>query len=176
MSVRLSRLVGLLALCLPLAACATAATAGGEELSPPSAIYEGAIAQNVTYADSGLTLRVPPPSASARAPLAQAYVANCESGDAICVVGERPTIFLAVATLTTAGEEQKDGTIRPVMEDTLVYVIQYTKVPCVGSGPPRRTKSAPSPTTSVCTILNFVDAASGAVLHSIQGPGLEPVT
>jgi hypothetical protein len=157
-----------------LAACGTSAKAGGGEPSLPAAIYAGAVTANVEYADGGIILKVPPTSANARASWSDAYVASCMSGDAICDVGKKPMIFLAVATIGIAGEAQKDGSLRPVVEDKLVFVMQYTNVPCTGSGPPRR-KERTTPTMSFCTVLNFIDADSGRVLYSVQGPALEPL-
>ena len=90
MSVGLVRLPGLLASCLVLAACATSATAEGGDQPLPSATYAGAITDRAEYADGGIILEVPPASARARASWSQAYVTNCESGEAICVVGQRP--------------------------------------------------------------------------------------
>jgi hypothetical protein len=57
------------------------------------------------------------------------------SGDAICDLSQSPTIYLAEATVTSAGQIQDDGSLAPLMKDTLVYVLTWTNVPCTAAGP-----------------------------------------
>jgi hypothetical protein len=131
----------------------------------PPARYVGAIAEPILY--TGVVLE-PPATTQVGVSWTQAY-ANCLTGDAICDAGAGPTISLARATVSGVGEALPDGSIDLLLNERLVYVLTWTGVPCLPVGPAAR---RPVPTALPCTVLNFVDANTGAVVHSIQGPSL----
>jgi hypothetical protein len=129
------------------------------------------------YLDGGVTLDIPPSSAATGVSWSGAYATNCESSAAICPADQTATVFLAVATISNAGEEQKDGSLRPLLSGALVFVIQYTGEPCVRNGPiplPDQTALA-TPTTQLCAVLNFVDAHTGKMVYTLEGPDLKPL-
>jgi len=134
-----------------------------------SATFAGPIKAPVRYPNSGITLTVPAANAAAQATASwsDAY-ANCMSGAAICDATKPPTIALATATVDKAGTEGVNGSVVPLLNDTLVYVLSWIGVPCspVG-GPPGANSSAQK---FSCTLLNLVDAKSGKVLYTVESP------
>ena len=166
MSPRSTWLIGILATCALVSGCGSADALP----SLPAAIYEGPITSRISYANAGVILDVPS-STDGVMSWSEVYTDNCTSGDALCHLGKAPTINLAVATTTNAGEAKGDGSIEPLMQGTLVYVIKWTDVACTPPvGPPGRIE--PSAPANTCTILNFVDARSGGVLYSVEGQNL----
>jgi hypothetical protein len=131
----------------------------------PPARYMGAITEPVLY--TGVVLE-PPTTTQVGVSWTQAY-ANCLTGDAVCDARTGPTISLARATVSGVGEALPDGSVDLLLNERLVYVLTWTGVPCLPVGPPGR---HPSPTAVPCTLLNFVDASTGDVVHSMQGPSL----
>jgi hypothetical protein len=172
---RTARLAGLLLSYTVIAGC-QATTSTGAEQPLASATYAGAIAERIEYLGGTITLDVPSPSARASVSWSSAYVTNCESGDAICVPDQKATVFLAVATISNAGAEQADGSLRPLISGALVFVIEYTGEQCARSGPadPEHTAKV-TPTPELCTVLNFVDARSGKVVYTLEGPDVKPL-
>lgn len=101
----------------------------------------------------------------------QAYDA-CKSGEGTCDQQTAAVISLALATSPNAGGiSSADSSIRPLVHGTLVYVITQVGVPCAATGMPAGPGTKPT-TASVysCTFVNFVDAATGKVLYSTNGP------
>lgn len=174
MTIRPTRLVAMLAVCTVMGGCATSAGADAQaQPSWPTANYDGPIRARAVYENAGIILDVPSSEQRASVAWSDAYVSNCTTGDAICDPSGPPTIVLAKATTTSAGEEQKDGSIAPIMKDTLVYVVQWTGVPCMPVGPMRPTnETAATAAKHSCTVMNFIDATTGLVLYSVQGPNL----
>jgi len=165
---------------ITLAACASRdanpSKASSPLLSPqtslPAAKYLGPIRQPIAYAKAGISLK-PPGAVNPAASWADAYD-NCRTGDAVCDTNSPPNIALALATAEQAGEAAPDGSIVPLMKDTLVYVLTWIGIPCVPkSGPPPAPDISDSTSASAtysCTLLNFIDASSGKVLYSTEGP------
>jgi hypothetical protein len=90
-------------------------------------------------------------------------------GDAQCdPLPDVGTIELALATSPNTGTMRADGSIAPLMHDTLVYVMSWSGAICAESGPAPSGGSGPV-RTETCTLLNFVDATTGAVLYSESG-------
>jgi hypothetical protein len=81
------------------------------------------------------------------------------------VPGRKATITLANATTTGTGTLGPDGTLVPLAQDRLVYVITYVGVPCFPVGPPQAHLPA---TPGVCTEVTLVDAQTGAELYSFS--------
>ena len=183
MAVVLSFAVGLLAACADPPTPSAAGTETGADpntqsgtgpvLGPagwPAADYQGAITAPIDYRHSGISLAVPAADAVDQAAVtaSQAY-ANCLSGAALCNKASGPTIVLASATASQAGQLAADGSIVPLMPDTLVYMVSWTGVTCMPSGGPPRSPGT-EPKTFSCTVLNFIDAMTGKVLYSVQSP------
>lgn len=137
---------------------------------PTGVRYVGPITAPTSYARGVVTLSVPPLSVTPTVSWETAY-ASCASGNAICEPGVSMTISLASASDTRAGIARSNGSIIPVMNHTLVYVFLQNGAPCAPVGPPSSGAAGPARVLS-CTILNFVDANTGAVLYSVQGPKL----
>jgi hypothetical protein len=139
----------------------------------PVATYAGALTTTVVYDHGGITLAPPNKAGTAMVSWSDAYITNCLSGDAICDLDQGPTIVLAEATVTSAGQAQPDGSLAPLVKDTLVYGLTWTDVPCSAAGPVPSPGSSPraAPDDS-CTVVNLVDAGTGKVLYSVQGPDI----
>lgn len=193
-------------------ACAAARTPGaaqgsssdGEVSTPgnagmhsyPTAEYRGPITQPAYLQQAGIEMTVP--TGSPAVTWKQAYQA-CQTGDAVCDVTATPIITLAAVTARDAGEAGVGGTIVPLMDKTLAYVITQMGVTCAPVGPPPGASGGTSPVgppppgsstessadrmpetagqrsspgSMSCTVINFVDAATGKVLYSVQGPNL----
>lgn len=123
--------------------------------------------------EAGITLGVPEVGAVAAITPNAAYVDSC-STDGVCDKGSSPTIQLAVATDPNAGQDSVGGSLTPVMDHTLAYVLTWTNVPCAPAG--ARVGATPTPTT--CTLVDFVDANTGKTLYGLQQSGpndLSPV-
>jgi hypothetical protein len=124
--------------------------------------------------EAGIALDVPAAGAVATITPTQAYVDSC-TRDGACDKGSAPTIQLAVVTDPNAGQALADGSITPVMDHTLAYVLTWTNVPCAPAG--AAVGATPTPTT--CTLLDFVDANTGKTLYGLDQSGpndLSPVT
>jgi hypothetical protein len=125
------------------------------------------------YGDGTIMLAVPAPNRKAAVSWSDAYTVNCGSGEAVCDLSKGPTIVFAEATVTGAGQAQPDGSLEPLVNDALVYVLRWTNVACspVGPAPSPGSTAAPRP-AAACTLINLIDAGTGKVLYSLQGPDL----
>jgi hypothetical protein len=162
----------------------------------PTADYRGPITQPAYLQQAGIEMTVP--TGEPAVTWKQAYE-NCQTGDAVCDVTATPIVTLATVTTKDAGEAGEGGKIVPLMDRTLAYVITQEGVGCSPVGPPAEAPSrtipvGPPPGSSTetrtagrrpgpgdqalssgfvsCTVINFVDAATGMVLYSVQGPNL----
>ena len=156
-----------------LAACGN----GQTDVAAPSATrapvkYTGPITAPVRYAEPGITLAVPPSTPPPRISWSDAYN-TCFSGHAQCDKTRTATVSLASVTIDRAGKIAPDGSIIPLLKNALVYVVSYTGVPCApAGGPPRLATPTAAVAQFFCTILNFVDAKSGAVAYTVESPAL----
>jgi hypothetical protein len=148
----------------------TKATTSTATTSLASPSYVGRIKRATSYGESGISLDVPPPSSQPSVSWESAFQKSCATSATGCDQGGPITISLAAATEKQAGQENPDGSIHPVMDNTLVYVISQSGNSCRPVGPAGKTTT--SPVTYACTSLNFVDAQTGKVLYSVQSPGL----
>jgi hypothetical protein len=155
-----------------VAGCAAPAAAIPEPVLP-AASYTGPLTTTVVYDHGGITLTAPSGASAPAVSWADAYTANCKSGDAICDLSQSPTIYLANATVTRSGQLQKDGSLEPLMIDKLVYVLKWTNAPCTQAGPVPSpgSKAGPRPNDS-CTLINLIDAGTGKVLYSVEGANI----
>ena len=172
MTPRPYRLFVALAGCAVIAGCAApASTSSGPGL--PRATYSGPLTAPVAYDHGNINLAVPSPTRMAAIFWSDAYAVNCGSGDAVCDLSRGPTIVLAEATVTGAGQANQDGSMTPLAKDTLVYVLTWTDVPCGPVGPaPSPGGTAASRPDVTCTLVDLVDAGTGKVLYSVEGPDI----
>lgn len=137
--------------------------------SLPAATYVGELTTPRTYREAGISLDVPAVSGTL-VPWSKAYE-SCLSGDAICSPDSGPSIALASAKVSNSGTQRTDGSITPLVDGRLVYVLTWTDKQCVPKGGPPLIANAASasPQTFKCTLLDLVDAHTGAVLFSVEG-------
>src|SRR5262245_37958886 len=165
-------------LLLALAGCAIAAGCAAPRSAPsgpvlPQATYTGPLTAPAAYDNGSITLAVPSSTRRAAVSWSDAYVVNCRSGDAVCDLSQGPTIVLAEATVTGAGQAQPDGSLTPLVKDALVYVLKWTDVPCSPVGPARSPGDSAVPRPDgTCTLIDLIDAGTGKVLYSVQGPDI----
>jgi hypothetical protein len=123
--------------------------------------------------EEGITFDVPKAGTRAAVKPNEAYVDSC-STDGGCDTGSAPTIQLAVVTDPNSGQVSVGGSLTPVMDHTLAYVLTWTNLPCVPAGAP----VGVTPTQTTCTLVDFVDANTGKTLYGLDhgGPNdLSPV-
>ena len=144
----------LLAVALPVSACATPSAGDGKTpaSSASSATFAGAITQPLVYANVGISL-VPPVKVGTVVSW-QSVLASCDTGDAICDPKGGATVTLADATVSGSGTAQADGSLAPLMKSRLVYVLTFTGVACMPKGPPPKQTAAPSSSAQSCTLIN----------------------
>ena len=169
---RPSRFALILTVCGVMAGCAGPAyTPSGPVL--PQATYAGPLTAPAAYDHGSVMLAVPSSTRRAAISWSDAYAVNCRSGEAVCDLSRGPTIVLASATVTGAGQAREDGSLEPLVTDALVYVLTWTDVPCgpVGPAPSPGSTAAPRP-DAACTLIDLIDAGTGRVLYSMQGPDI----
>jgi hypothetical protein len=121
--------------------------------------YSGPLRSPMTYAGLGIALR-PPAVLTPPMNWEQAYVAACGHGEALCQPDQSPTIALADATLTNSS----------VRVANPVYVMTYTNVPCVPTGPvPPSWSTVPPVTPSLCLEISLIDATTGRFAYGASG-------
>ncbi len=148
-----------------IAPAATTASTDTPALSG-AASYVGPIPRAVSYGDTGITLALPPNGANPSVSW-QSAISNCST----CAAGAPVSVSFAVATELQAGQANPDGSITPVMDETLVYVLSQSGLKCRAAGP----SGAPSSSTgesSTCVRLSFVDAQSGKDVYAVDGADL----
>jgi hypothetical protein len=82
--------------------------------------YAGPIPLAGAYSETGISLSVPPAAAKPGVPW-QTALNNCFTSGGICSPDLPATVSLAVATDRQAGQGLPNGSIAPVMDNTLVY-------------------------------------------------------
>jgi hypothetical protein len=116
--------------------------------------------------EEGITFDVPTAGALTTATPNEAYVDSC-STDGDCDKGSAPTIQLAVVTDPNSGQLSAGGSLTPVMDHTLAYVLTWTNLPCAPAG----AVVGATPTLTTCTQVDFVDANTGKTLLELQHGG-----
>jgi len=170
-------LAGLTACARSVSAASSSATTGALLPSAatsapalPTATYAGPISKPATMSAVGVTLDVP--TSQPKISWEQAYD-TCRSGDSVCDLKSPAVLSVALATSPDTGQASKtdSSSIVPLMDHTLVYLITQTGVLCSPHLPPPAPGATPTAApVSSCTFVNFVDATSGKVLYSSQGP------
>jgi hypothetical protein len=132
--------------------------------------YLGALRAAYTYPSSSISLRPPLTQQPTVRPV-DVYPGLCMSGAAVCDTSSAPTITLALATIADAGTQNPDGTLTPLVNNALVYVITWDRVSCAPVGGIAKS-SAPAThiaTTMTCRLVNFVDATTGKFVYATEG-------
>lgn len=150
-------------------------SSGVSSSTEPSVAYPapkvvGPLTTPTSYKNAGIEL-VPDLSAtSLNVVSASSAYGFCGHGEGACSTAGSPTISLARASLPDAGKANSDGSIAPMIANKLVYVITWQGVPCKPAGGPiKPTSNSTSPSKSyICTMINLVDATSGAFLYGVQ--------
>ena len=131
-----------------------------------------------TYADGGgLQLSAPGSGVTPRVTWQEAaQPCNRSTGTNNCAAQTIPEdVFLAVGTETNSGQTGPGGSIIPVMDNTLVYVIAETfscTSPSGGPNGPGPTSLTTTPRVYSCVSLDFVDADTGRGLFGMDSPQL----
>jgi len=112
---------------------------------------------------SDVDLAVPSASDVPRISFTQAYAA-CTQADADCARAKGPTITLALVTSPQAGQQNADGSLTPLMNRSLTYVLTWDGLQCPAPAGP-----ASYDPTRLCTYGTFVDANTGRVVFSYDG-------
>jgi hypothetical protein len=140
----------------------------------PHADFLGPITAPVEY--KNVNINLDPPSATAHAAISpDAAYAKCLTPDAECQTNLNPTITLALVTTPKAGTRSADGSISPLMDHQLAYIIEYDQATCTKSGPPVVSNTAPPHSEMIvyiCSVLNFVNADTGRVEYSVSSTHL----
>ena len=129
---------------------------------PPTATSRLRTPEHLAVADVDLSV----PSATQVPTLSfdEAY-AECGTAEVSCVRDIAPTMILALVTTPNSGSDNADGSIRPLLNRALAYVLMWTNVPCVAVG----SVVGATPTPQKCTMTEFIDAATGKFLYGADG-------
>ena len=92
------------------------------------------------------------------------------SRDGVCDASEA-TVSLASVTVTDFGRVGSGGSVDRTIDHRLSYVIRWDHVICGASGGPPGATRAPTP-AAACTLIDLVDANTGAYEMAVSGPGL----
>lgn len=149
-------------------ATADSAASTATPISSGASSYMGQIPSAVSYGgDTGITLAVPPDEASPAVSW-QSAVSNCST----CVTDAPVSVSLALATELQAGQANSNGSITPVMDQTLVYVLSQSGLTCSAAGPAGTPSSSSTSESYACVRFRFVDAHSGKDLYAVDGADL----
>jgi hypothetical protein len=79
---------------------------------------------------------------------------------------------LALVIATAAGTAGPSGSLKPLINNALTYVIEWTGVPCMssGGGPQPSGSTQAAATATVCRLVDFVSAATGTYLYAFESP------
>ena len=140
----------------------------GSPTAPAAPVYAGPIATAEKIDNDAIVLMPPTnPKSAVISPLS-AYLV-CSNGTGVCGNNSAASISLATVTTLKAGEPGENGTIIPLINNALVYVLRWKGEPCSPAGVTPGAPSAP-PRTYACGIVDFVDAVSGRSLYALEGP------
>lgn len=172
--------------CALLSACASSAAGTSSVIStlpsvsatsspPPSGIepvYLGPVS-SIQRLDGGDVI-VSPPDASETANASwRTAFQMCSDGTGVCTDSSIPSIALGDVTTEAAGSAGPNGTIIPLINNSLTYVVRWDKVPCPPSAGPADESSSSSPSdqpAKLCTLIDLVDANSGQYVYAFEGP------
>jgi hypothetical protein len=152
-------------------ASSSTTTASSSTTMPANFSYGGAESQTETFNNGSLVLAPPQSSDRPQESWQSVYAAQC--GNGACSNSQKTRMVLARATDLSVGQTT-NGTFVPSANDRLAYAIIQTGVPCsdVGSGGGSGTADVSTTTTTptTCTDVRIIEANTGEVLFSQEGP------
>jgi hypothetical protein len=155
-----ARVLVVLVMATVIAAC-VASTGAPEEKQ---------LATRMTYPGSTITIAPPDGTTTARTKSADAY-ALCQQGVADCPTSAPANVELVLATDTGSGTLNAAGGVNPIMNNRLVWVINWVGIACSPHGGAKvLTTPDASPASQLCDTAAFVDAGSGAYIFTYTGP------
>jgi len=93
----------------------------------------------------------------------QAYAECATEGS--CVRDSAPTMVLVLVTTPNSGSNNTDGSVRPLLNRMLAYVLTWTKIRCLPAGG----DVGATPRPQNCTFYDFIDAATGKFVYGADG-------
>jgi len=114
---------------------------------------------------AGVDLAVPLTTDVPRISFTQAYAVCAQGG---CTQTKGPTITLALVTSPQTGQQNADGSLTPLMNRSLTYVLTWDDVQCPLSAGPAGASHDTTPRYG-CTARNFVDANTRQSVYSYEG-------
>lgn len=149
----------------------SSATVTSSSLAAGGFTYLGPISTSSSLDGGDIQLDVPPVDDVAAASPQKAF-ASCGNGAAVCTTLSTATMRLALVTTTAAGTAGPNGSINPLINNALTYVIEWNGVPCQDAGGPPQPSGSPQPTVTAksCHLVDFVSAATGTYLYAFESP------
>jgi len=139
----------------------SASVAAPSGYPPPNHVGVLATASHDPVAE--VDLAVPLATDVPRISFTQAYAAGAPWGPGGTPT-KGPTITLALVTSPQTGQQNADGSLTPLMNRSLTYVLTWDGLPCGAPAGP-----ASYDPTRLCTYGTFVDANTGQDLFSYDG-------
>lgn len=118
------------------------------------------------WADGSVTV-IPPRPGDVPAISVTDALATCGRGSACGSVSRLPVVLLGRATASGAGEQNPDGSLTPVMADTLVFEMIWSGLTCLPAVGTATGTVSGAPAYDDCTTVAWVDATTGAALYGI---------
>lgn len=115
---------------------------------------------------------VSPPTAS-QTPKAswQTAFGVCSDGTGVCVDSSLPVISVGDVITKATGDAGANGTIIPLVNNSLTYILRWDNVVCPPSaGPTELNSDSTTAEKKTCTLIDLVDAESGKYVFAFEGP------
>ena len=128
--------------------------------------YVGAITAAARLDGGDIRLDVPPSNAVAAVSPQTAFAVCGKGRSGVCTTSSVATMKLALVTATAAGTAGPDGSIIPLIDDALTYVIEWTGLQCPAPAGPM---PATTLTARRCHLVDFVSAKTGKYLYAFEG-------
>lgn len=165
-----------------VAACTSNSATAGRSLrtrsSPPTTgpstpvgpfKYFGPVSASSTLDGGDVHLAVPPAGATPAVSPSKAFAASAQGGGGASAMSATATMRLALVTTTAAGTARSDGSINPLINDALTYIIVWTGRQCPSPAGP--VPATPQSTTTVarqCHLVEFVSATTGKHIYAFE--------
>ena len=143
---------------------ASASVAAPSGFPPPT--HVGVLATPSHDPVAEVDLAVPLATDVPRISFTQAYAVGAPGPGGTPTKG--PTITLALVTSPQTGHQNADGSLTPLMNRSLTYVLTWDDVQCPLSAGPAGASHDTTPRYG-CTAGNFVDANTGQSVYSYEG-------
>lgn len=173
-----------LVLILALAGCASGVVTAGAGPTPGSSTSPNVSLPTPSYLGAATTPSVDsagihrdPPGVGQKPKVTWQYASRaCQRDGGGCWSrATTATVMLAVVTDPYSGTARPDGTIKPLMDHALTYVVTLSGFECSPHGGAPRAPGAPGATPAPipiyknCSDVTFVSAATGKVMYEISG-------